>query len=252
MNSVHSEKSRRDYIERINTVIDYIEEHYQEELSLERIAGVACFSPFHFHRVFSGIMGETVSGYIQRTRLEKAAHQLLQDKAKAVTQIALDCGFASSASFANSFKNRFKTSPSAYKKEHSLVDNHYVTPPYERLESVTVRFRVESSRQFFEVSGQEYERRVSLCNLPQLEYAYVRYIGPYKGDALLFHSLWEKLAKWAAPRGLFENPESRFISIYYDNPEITAEEKLKVNVCVSIDSSIKTGGEVGRMKMGSV
>jgi len=79
-------------------------------LQLDDIARVACFSPFHFHRVFKGITGETVIDYVQRTRLERAARALYVNTSTSVVQIALDYGYQNPSSFAKAFKRHFGTS----------------------------------------------------------------------------------------------------------------------------------------------
>ena len=68
---------RLEYEARVNRVIDHIRGHLADELSLSRLARVAAFSPFHFHRVFRAITGETLFGFIHRLRIEKAAGALL-------------------------------------------------------------------------------------------------------------------------------------------------------------------------------
>lgn len=65
----HSE----DYVKRILKVLIYIEDHVEEEMTLDELAKVACLSPFHFHRLFQAIVGETLYKYAKRLRLEKAA-----------------------------------------------------------------------------------------------------------------------------------------------------------------------------------
>ncbi|MBN2738763.1 MAG: AraC family transcriptional regulator [Spirochaetales bacterium] len=242
-------KSKNDYLNRINRVIDYIENHYADDLNLERIADVACFSPFHFHRIFASMMGEKLSEYIQRVRLEKAAAILLQNPNIAITEVALNSGFASSASFANSFKKHFSESASRFRSKHSHIDYHYITPPREDLDSIKIKMEFSNGETHFCLKGNDYEQKVSVITLPPWKLAYVRYIGPYKGDTRLFQKLWEKLAHWAMPRGLFSHPESQFLALYYDNPEVTAEDKLKVNVCVTLHEDIETSGEIGKMDL---
>ncbi|MCK4671071.1 MAG: helix-turn-helix transcriptional regulator [Candidatus Aegiribacteria sp.] len=61
------------YRQRILAVLDYIKVNLDGDLNLDEIAGVAFFSPFHFHRVFRGMVGETLGSLIRRLRLEKAA-----------------------------------------------------------------------------------------------------------------------------------------------------------------------------------
>src|SRR6185295_12090368 len=98
-----------------NRVIDHIRGHLADELSLSRLARVAAFSPFHFHRVFRAITGETVFGFIQRLRIEKAAAALRDHPDHMVLAIALDHGFASAATFARAFRARFGMSATAWR-----------------------------------------------------------------------------------------------------------------------------------------
>ena len=87
------------YIARINRVIDHIEETLGDELRLKNLARVARFSPFHFHRIFSARVGETLNHFIQRIRIEKAASNLVGNPKQSITTVAIDGGFSSSATF---------------------------------------------------------------------------------------------------------------------------------------------------------
>ena len=64
-------KSRSQYIKRINKAIAFIDAHLDQPIDLQALANVANFSAFHFHRIFSGITGETPNQYLKRRRLEK-------------------------------------------------------------------------------------------------------------------------------------------------------------------------------------
>src|ERR1022692_4556569 len=61
------------YHDPVNRVLDYISEHLDGELSLTRLSGIGCFFPFHFHRIFQGVTGETLNSHVRRVRLERAA-----------------------------------------------------------------------------------------------------------------------------------------------------------------------------------
>jgi len=61
--------TKDDYIQRVYTVILYIEQNYGEDLTLEELSRVASFSKYHFHRIFKFIIGENLSDYIRRVRL---------------------------------------------------------------------------------------------------------------------------------------------------------------------------------------
>src|SRR6185436_19932594 len=84
---------RGEYDRRVNRVIDHIREHLADELPLAALARLAAFSPFHFHRVFRAVTGETVAGFVHRLRIEKAAAALRDHPGRAVLEIALDHGF---------------------------------------------------------------------------------------------------------------------------------------------------------------
>ena len=75
-------------------MIDYIETHIDEPMDLATLASVAHFSPYHFHRLFAGLMGETLNQFIQRVRLEKAAAMLINQPNESITQVAFACGFS--------------------------------------------------------------------------------------------------------------------------------------------------------------
>src|SRR5689334_15799884 len=103
----HRDGNRLEYRHRVNRVIDYIQEHRAEELSLEVLAQVAAFSPYHFHRIFKAMTGENLKELVQRLRLEWAASMLLNRPEREVLDIALDSGFGSASAFARAFKDRF-------------------------------------------------------------------------------------------------------------------------------------------------
>ena len=103
------------YVERVNASIDFIEKNLAEDLNLEQIAAVAHFSPFHFHRVFSLLVGETLSRFINRLRMERAATILVQQPARSITEVASSCGLHNPSSFSRSFREMFGVSASAWR-----------------------------------------------------------------------------------------------------------------------------------------
>src|SRR5580700_7656659 len=102
-----TESTRNEYAARMNRDMDYLQEHLADPLDLERLAAVACFSPFHFHRLFSAWMGETLQVFVHRLRLERAAQLLVFNRVRSISDIALECGFSSSSAFARAFKTGF-------------------------------------------------------------------------------------------------------------------------------------------------
>lgn len=117
--SFSSEISKYEYLFRLNRTIDYIHDHLGEDLNLTRLARVACFSKYHFHRIFRTFLGETVNEYVGRVRLEKAVRMLTLDGEKSILEIVLDCGFLSSQNFAKTFKAHSGVTPTYVRAEYN-------------------------------------------------------------------------------------------------------------------------------------
>ena len=99
----------------VRKVIDYIEEHLEEELNLEQIAEHAGYSRFHLNRIFMEETGGTIHKYVQERRLTMAAEKLV-DTDMDITQIAYDAGYQSQQAFSLAFKQVYLCPPGAYRK----------------------------------------------------------------------------------------------------------------------------------------
>lgn len=248
-----------EYIARINRVIDYVQTHLDQNLTLETLAGVAGFSPFHFHRLFGALVGETLGQFIQRLRVEKAATQLIYNPKKSITEIALDCGFSGSATFARAFKEAFQMSASAWRnggyrqpqRKISKVERNtgqllrkWGQDPVE----VSLYLDPKSNYSTWRIKMLDKTAiNLEVKELPAMTVAYVRHIGPYQGDSALFGHLFNKLMTWAGPRELLRFPETQALAVYYDDPEITSDEKLRVDVCITVPDETPVEGEIGKM-----
>ncbi len=261
MSQPHSpDVAQSQYVARINRVMDYIDAHLDEELTLESLARVACFSSYHFHRIFGVMTGERLAQFIARLRLEKAAMQLLQNEQKSITEVALDSGFASSATFARAFKRHFGLSASEWRSTSGKSDRKIGKPkskPGHTIRKPGEAFEV--SARYLDPSNPNLRWRITMNNeskltadveiqeMPTMHLAYVRHVGPYAGNNELFAGLWQKLCTWAGPRGLLQPPETKMLSIYHDDPNITDEEKLRVSVCITVPQDTPVDGEIGTM-----
>jgi AraC family transcriptional regulator len=208
------------------------------------------------------MVGETVNQFIGRVRVEKAAALLLNNAQTSVTEIALGCGFSSSATFARAFRERFGMSASEWRKragdplsnirnmeskDRQSVGNvrkaYRVVPDYSVIEAkqllweVAMRSEAESKLDF----------KVEVKEMPDMTVAYVRHVGPYQGDSELFGRLIEQICTWAGPRGLLGKPDGKLLSVYHDSPEVTDESQLRVSVCITVPEDAQVDGEIGKM-----
>lgn len=244
-----------EYIGRINKVIDHIENNLDKSFTLEELAKIAHFSKFHFHRLFLSIMGETLFRFIQRVRLERAANRLTFEPKIPITAIAMDCGFSSSASFSNSFKESFKTSPRDWRKKSLFSNQIQQNSNLNKKESnqakettTTMQYLGNQNNvQKWKATARDKTQLIEVFDRPETHVIYVRHVGAYKQDFDLFEDLNTRLFNWAAPRGLINFPDTEYLIICHDDPELTNEEKLRISVCLSVDKDIEANGEIGKM-----
>lgn len=100
----------------------YIATHFKENIRLSSIARQAGLSKHHFHRLFSRSFGYTPQVYLEKTRLEYAAHFIVVHDHLPMTEVSFECGFSSPAVFSRAFKKYYSTSPSAYRRKYALSD----------------------------------------------------------------------------------------------------------------------------------
>ncbi len=236
---------KNEYRSRLNRTIDYIHNHYDEELNLTKLAEIACFSKFHFHRIFRAMVGETLNDFVQRIRLEKSVQMLITDLNKSITEIALDCGFSSSQNFAKIFKAHYGMTPSFIRNEfhwdnwktkmNNLKGKDKSTlQPIEALLYDT--YRNKRKLPIDKILGKRFVPQVRIENLPDLRVAYVRSRGPYNYKTI--DQVFRQLLQWANPRGMIENG-SIVLSVFWGNPDVTPEDKLIHDACITVPESIK-------------
>lgn len=255
--SLPTSRSRPIYIERVNAAIDYIESHLSDELSLGEVAAVAHFSPFHFHRIFGLMVGETLNRFVNRLRLERAATWLVQHPDRPVTDIASASGLGSPSSFARSFRDMFGMTASEWrdggfarweqKPVRELVAS--IGDLREGFGITRTSLSSDSNRVVWEIAcGDLGPTVVEVIDVPDLEVAYVRHTGPYQGAVDVFTDIFTRLMNWAGPRRLLTE-DSWVIAIYHDNPSITEDEKLRVSACIDVPPGTDATGDVGTMRL---
>lgn len=225
-----------DYRKRICAAMNFISAHLDRDLSLDEIAAAAAFSPFHFHRIFKVVVGETVAGFTKRLRLEQAANRLVAEPDIDITTVAHEGGFSSSQNFARAFRQRFGTTPTDYRRSKH---GHKV-----RNDGNAASLRAEYHARDLAENLLDPERRdamnATIKELPDQHVAYVRRLGPYGKETC--GQAFGALMQWAGPRGFAAT--GTMLGVYWDNPEVTAPEKCRVDACITVPEGTQPEGEV--------
>ena len=221
--------TRNDYVSRVSDALRYIHGHLDDELSLDALADVACFSRYHFHRIFRGMVGAPVKEYVRQLRLKRAAWELASTQ-RTVIAIALDAGYETHESFTRAFGAIIGNSPSEYRKRFESVgiaSSSAASFPFPEPESII----------HFNEGGQAMKPEIK--RIEAMNAVCVRHIGPYDqcGPA------WEAVCAFAGKNGLM-GPNAKMIGISYDDPMSVPPEKLRYDACVAVDKPVKPEGNV--------
>lgn len=229
-------KTRTTYAERVNLAIDHVVGHLGEPLRLADVARAAGLSPFHFHRVFQVMVGETLAEFVKRLRLERALVMMAHTPRSSLTPIALKCGFSSSSDFSRCFKQRYGTAPSTFdikgwRESHGSELQAMVPEP-------AARFHLDRLPTAHNPDGF----RVRIRDLPARTVAYIRVLDPYRGDAVA--KAIQRLITWAERNSL---ADGQWLGYQWDNPEITSLEDCQYHVAVEAERFVPRG-EIGRFR----
>jgi AraC family transcriptional regulator len=228
---MRAKASRQTYLLLINRVIDYIHDHLSEPLALEKLARLAHFSPFHFHRIFRALVGEPVHIFTRRLRLERAVFRMEHGPAGTLTRIALDCGFASSSDFSRAFKQAYGFSPRQYSRERFVQESKIRQDLL-----VNAGYNLGKLPDIRNPDGF----RVRLLDRPAERIAYVRVIGCHDPERLL--AGMNQLLDWGRQAGLV--PGAPLIGMSQDDPDITPLNKYRYDWCLVLPPGVEASREL--------
>jgi len=195
---------------------------------------VACFSEFHFHRIFGAVSGETLNSFTNRLRLEKAA-RLLRYSDKSLTDIALDCGFSSSATFSRAFRSSYATSPSQFRKSGEIKKSKIRKELFSG-EEYLLRMSAEEKRAAFPVK---------LIDVPERQVAYIRVTNAFEMDRVL--AALETMIEWAKSQGIFS--QGILFGMSVDDPHVTPKHLYRYEVCLASPLPFECAEGMSRLKM---
>jgi AraC family transcriptional regulator len=191
--------SQASYLRRFTRVIEYIYAHLDEAPDLTTLAEVAALSPYHWHRIWQGVYGESVVGTVKRLRLQRAAADL------AHTDLPLEAiwpraGYGSLAAFSRSFKDSYGMTPSDYRKSGSHT-----------------HFRSTQT-----AKGDTMMPDVIIRHVPAAKLVVV----PHRGSYMEIGKAFETLFGTFGARGLLR-PGMCMKGIYYSDPTSVPESELR-------------------------
>ena len=211
-----------DYIQRVRKVMLYIESHLDEQLELQKLAKIAAFSPFHFYRIFRSLVGESLSEYLRRLRLDRAALQLRAGQKNIIT-IALEAGYETHSSFSKAFKKHLGKTPSSYRhegKEQNLLIN-------------------------LKTLNQGIKMDAEIIETENINVLFIRRTGNYCASAPdATKTLWSQLGN----QGI-DIQAQQYYGIAHDDPDITKEEQVRYDACVAKAVGMKISGELSEQNI---
>jgi AraC family transcriptional regulator len=230
------------YQQRIALVTNYIREHLADPLSLETLAQVACFSPFHFHRIFKSITGETVNDCVVRLRLARAVALLKASPDLPILTAALEGGFQSASNFSRSFKKQYGLSPRQWDRLTSLSDR----ADLRKNGQVFAGFPTYDQN-MFEAMAEAKTFTMRFREMPSQMVAFVRVISSYQPRRVT--GAYQRLIDWYRAR--YGDPATTtLIGMSQDDPDVTPLALCQYDLCLTLpapaisSAGIEAVGEV--------
>jgi AraC family transcriptional regulator len=211
-------ETRMDYGRRIARVADHIAANLDENLTVENLAAVAFFSPFHFHRIYREATGETLADTVRRLRLHRAAVELTREEAP-LERIARRAGYGTLAAFSRAFAADYGVPPGAYRLRGKLLP-----PAPKKPHAVKADYRVT-------VAPFEGVRLAAI---------------EHRGDYQAVGNSFANVQIFFAANGL---PFTRSFGIYFDDPESVPENELRAEAGLATNANIPAHAKIREVKI---
>ncbi|MBS7807076.1 AraC family transcriptional regulator [Variovorax sp. PCZ-1] len=204
---------------RVQRVTDWLVDHLDQPFDLDRMAELAHFSPYHFHRVYTVVMNEPIAETMRRMRLHRAA-VMLATTDRAVLAIAKKAGYGSVQAFGRVFRDAYGLPPAQY-RQHAV--NSLALIKQSAKQGANMKATFPSGL------GASPEQAVQIVSLTPVRVAALPHAGSYNsiGDS------FQKLTAWAIGRNLF-GATTQMYGIYYDDPDSKPVHELRSDACISV------------------
>jgi AraC family transcriptional regulator len=198
-----------DYRRRMTRVVDFLHQNLDTNIRIDDLADIAHLSPYHWHRIYTAMQGETVANTLKRLRLERAADSLA-NSSTGIRTIAQKAQYSTPEAFGRAFKSAYGMTPAAYRDRgsHNEFKNANLVGDYARFE-------------------------VNIEALGFSDCAVVPHTGSYMQ---INHAMGVLFGALAEQQLLDEN--SAMLAVFYDDPELTAEAKLRSAACSPVGAGV--------------
>ncbi|WP_428607898.1 AraC family transcriptional regulator [Sedimenticola sp.] len=226
---------------RINEVLYLIHADLSASLDIGRLAQNACYSPYHFQRIFRQITGESVHDYIRRCRLEWAANLLIYNPNMAIVEVAGECGFQSNAAFNHAFKAYFGCSPTYWRREGYANRSRTLKAAWSESERNPLQ---RYYRDTLDSVQPSVSRKVEIRRLTSVPVAYIRHVGY---DPRI-SEVWAQLLDWGVAQGIDVDAQA-MIGLHHSNPDLVAFDQCRYVACLALPEPIYPSDGVGVMEI---
>lgn len=197
--------------------MDYIIQHFNENLSVQDVAEPFHFSKFYFCRSFKEVTGESVYEFIKRLKLDQSAVDMKLERGKAITDIGLDYGYSSS-NYSSAFRKHHHVSPAEFRKSTNVT-------------GMTNPFYSEGLSRF--EPFEEYDRKILIQELPDFLVVYERMIGNYIDLKEKWYDFLDRYKEDISA-------DTLLIERFYNDPSITSLNSCLCDICFTTDAFCKT------------
>lgn len=225
-------KTIKEYLKRITVVLDFMDKNLESDLSLESVSKRAHYSPFHFHRVFSTIIGENLNQYVIRKKVERIASILITNPKKPIKELAYSYGFKSESSFSRTFRKYYGVSPTKFKSDgkHILSKNGIA---FFSIEEYICS--IDNIKKWIKMNS-----KIGITELKKIKLAGISRIGEFEK----MNDTYQKLMIWGHKEGVIDSANFKVINIYHDNPNVTQMSQVRYSACITINQKAEADGEI--------
>jgi AraC family transcriptional regulator len=197
------------YLDRFARVTNYIYDHLDEELDLARLGEIARLSPYHWHRIYQSMLGESAVATVRRLRLQRAAADLARSD-RDIEAVAKRAGYGTVSSFSRAFHDAFGLPPAQFRQR-----SQEITLPAPQANFANAVYPV------------------TIQDFASVPLAAIDHVGSYLEIGRAFDILFG----WLGTRGLI-GPDTRMVALYHDDPSAVPEAELRSSAAVVVEPGL--------------